>query len=196
MFWFIVIVVLIVVAYKVLSNDIRKTSKLIGHRINIKPTIITGCIAKMRQDASASIPGLSRQRMFCQMVANSGHSEENLARYVKVIYIYQLLNNPHRENVNWWSTRMRESGISPEISVKDRSDFEVFYDIDHHEFRTFVEAHNRELNKPNVSDVENSDSEVAPSFIHETDAEEPCSNCGSLTNRVIGSYYVCKSCTS
>ncbi|WP_037457983.1 DUF1198 family protein [Shewanella sp. HN-41] len=131
--------------YRTLSGNIRKASKIIGYSLNIKDTMVTECIGAMRTDPSAGPENTTRQRLFCESVIRSHGSIEKMSPLVKTFYIYQILKNPHDDNVSWWANRLKDCGFSAEITAHEREIFETFFEVDHGGFKEFVSVHNQTL---------------------------------------------------
>lgn len=129
--------------YRTLSGDIRKASKIIGYSLNIKDSMVTECIGAMRTDPCAGPGNTTRQRFFCESVVRSHGNIENMTPLVKTFYIYQILKNPHDDNVSWWANRLADCGYSAEITAHERQTFETFFEVDPSGFKDFVSAHNQ-----------------------------------------------------
>ncbi|GAA4892520.1 DUF1198 family protein [Ferrimonas pelagia] len=131
--------------YRALSGEIRKASKIIGYSLNIKDSMVTECIGAMRTDPCAGPGNTTRQRFFCESVVRSHGNFEKMSPLVKTFYIYQILKNPHDNNLGWWANRLTDCGFSAEITAQERQMFETFFEVDPGVFKDFVSAHNQTL---------------------------------------------------
>ncbi|WP_232846931.1 DUF1198 family protein [Shewanella nanhaiensis] len=145
MIWIFVAIIAAYLVYYFLSGDIRKASKVLAYSLNVKPTMVVECISAMRKDPSVGVGTTSRQQFYCRSVVGTHGNLEQLGSLVKVFYIYQVLKNPHDQNVLWWSERMKDCGFDSQISALDRQTFESFFDVEHSSFKDFTNAHNKML---------------------------------------------------
>ncbi|HCE1798614.1 TPA: DUF1198 family protein [Vibrio parahaemolyticus] len=145
MIWAFVAVIVIYLIYRFSSGDIRKASKIIAYSLNVKHPLVTECIGAMRTDSNPAMGKATRQQAYCQSVVRAHGNVEQLSSFIKVFYIYQVLKNPHEENIRWWANRLKDAGYDPQITASDRQSFEVFFDVDYLSFKEFVVSHNEIL---------------------------------------------------
>lgn len=145
MIWAFVAVVVIYIIYRFSSGDIRKASKIIAYSLNVKHPLVTECISVMRTDSNPALGKATRQQAYCRSVVRSQGNVEQLNSFIKVFYIYQVLKNPHEENIKWWANRLKDAGFEPQITASDRQNFEVFFDVDYLSLKEFVVSHNEML---------------------------------------------------
>lgn len=143
--WILITIIFAYLVYYFLSGDIRKASKIIAYSLNIKLPIVIEFIGAIRKDSSPALGKATRQRYYCSSVIRAHGNIEELSSLVKVFYIYQLLKNPHVQNVQWWASRMKDSGFDVEISATERQTFEIFFEVEHSGFKEFAAKYNEML---------------------------------------------------
>ncbi|PMH12839.1 DUF1198 family protein [Vibrio splendidus] len=145
MYWLLGLAIVGYFVYRMLSNSVRQATKIIGFQINVKPTLVTECISRMRTDANAALGKMTRQQYFCHLVISSQGNQSQLNDPIKVFYIYQILRNSHEQNVIWWAEKIVSAGFKANISPSEKELFQTFFDVDWSEFNEFVDAHNEKV---------------------------------------------------
>ena len=107
--------------------------------------MVIECIGAMRKDPSPALGKTTRQHYYCSSVIRAHGNIEELSGLVKVFYIYQVLKNPHDENVRWWANRLKNAGFDLQITAIERQTFEMFFEVDHSAFKDFATEHNKML---------------------------------------------------
>jgi len=132
-YWIIGIVMTIGIIYRLILAKPRKVSLDIGRMINVKPHFIESMIAAM---------GSERGLMFVDHMSRGG---KDIANGVYTFIVYEISKNDHEKNIRWWKSRLKESGLDPQM---DQEKAEVAFTYlkdagaDHSQISSFIKIYN------------------------------------------------------
>lgn len=104
-----IIALLLFIAYKSANRGPKKAAWKIGSAINVKPQHVEAMITKM---------GKEKGQGFVETI-NRQEDPETTKMGVKTFFIYQILKNSSRQNVEWWKNNLEENGFNSDLNMND-----------------------------------------------------------------------------
>lgn len=133
-YWIIGIMVVLGISYRLISTKPRKVALNIGRRINIKPHFIETMIAAM---------GPERGLIFVDQMSHGG--EDLIVKGVYTFVVFEISNNDHEKNIKWWKSRLKESGLDPQMD-QEKAELAFTYlkdaGADHSQISNFINVYN------------------------------------------------------
>ena len=92
------------VAYRILTKDVRSATQLISKKINVKEHLVDDMVMAM---------GSQRAQLFTSTVSTEQDTDN---QGVYTLVVFQIMKNDNESNISWWKTRLNDSGIQPNMN--------------------------------------------------------------------------------
>lgn len=130
-------IVVIFILYRSAGSEVKAVSGLIADRLGVKRHLVEDMICKM---------GVEWSQRFTRQMKNE--TDSVLRDGVYTFFIYQIIMNPHPENVKWWQEKLVENGLKKELDIEPTQFAFIYLEnigIDFGEMNTFMDSYNEQF---------------------------------------------------